>query len=75
VLNRVFEEQSDLETLARQAAEDAIEEAALEDGILDIANTNAESYMRAFLMAMGFDQVFFALPGGTDAPTVTPTPG
>lgn len=75
VLNRVFEEQSDLETLARQAAEDAIEEAALEDGILDISNTNAESYMRAFLMAMGFDQVFFALPGSTDAPTVTPTPG
>jgi hypothetical protein len=75
VLNRVFEEQSDLETLARQAAEDTIEEAALEDGILDIANTNAESYMRAFLMAMGFDQVIFALPGRTDAPAVTPTPG
>jgi hypothetical protein len=75
VLNRVFEEQSDLETLARQAAEDAIEEAALKDGILDIANTNAESYMRAFLTAMGFDQVIFALPGSPDAPSVTPTPG
>jgi len=69
VLNRVFEEQSDLETLARQAAEDAIEEAAVEDGILEIANTNAQNYMRAFVMAMGFDQVFFV-----DAPPMTPTP-
>jgi hypothetical protein len=73
VLNRVFEEQSDMETLARQAAEDAIEEAAVEDGILEIAKVNSQNYMRALLTAMGFDQVLFvdALP---ETPTATPVP-
>ena len=77
VLNRVFEEQSEMETLARQAAEDAIEEAAVEDGILEIAKVNSQNYLRAFLMAMDFDQVLFvdALPESPTAipePTVTP---
>ena len=73
VLNRVFEERSDLETLARQAAEKAIEEAAVEDGILDIARVNSQNYLRAFLMAMDFDQVLFvdALP---ETPTTVPEP-
>lgn len=77
VLNRVFEEQSDLETLARQAAEAAIEEAAIEDGILETAELNAQNYMRAFLTAMGFEQVLFvdAPPSRSPAPGATPTPG
>jgi hypothetical protein len=73
ILNRVFEEQSEMETLARQAAEKAIEEAAVEDGILDIAKVNSQNYLRAFLMAMDFDQVLFvdALP---ESPTAVPEP-
>ena len=75
MLNRVFEEQSDMETLARQAAEDAIEEAAIEDGILDTARANGQNYLRAFLLALKFDQVLFveALPE-TPEPAGTPTP-
>ena len=75
VLNRVFEEQSDLETLARRAAEEAIEEAAIEDGILDTAGINGQLFMRAFLVAMGFERVIFediAVPH--TPPAVTPTP-
>lgn len=76
VLNRVFEEQSDMETLARQAAEDAIEEAAIEDGILDIARTNGQNYLRAFLLALKFDDVLFVdAVSGTPEPAGTPTPG
>jgi hypothetical protein len=77
LLNRVFEENSDLETLARQAAEAEIEKAALEDGILNIADVNAQNYMRAFLLAMGYDRVVFEdvipMPSAPE-PTATPTP-
>src|SRR5512143_1074285 len=38
----------DLETLARQAAEQEIMKAALEDGILQQAQTNAETYLLKF---------------------------
>jgi hypothetical protein len=87
ILNRVFEEKSDLETLARRAAERLIEEAAIEDGILETANTNAQNYLRTLLMALGFDQVFFTdRPAGTGTdspppaqtatpPAATPAPG
>jgi hypothetical protein len=49
----------DLETLARQAAEDEIENAALEDGILDLAQTNAEYYLSRLFQTLGYPQVIF----------------
>jgi hypothetical protein len=48
-----------LETLARQSAEDEIEKAALEDGILDQAQVNAQVYLQRFLLGLGFDQITF----------------
>jgi len=49
----------DLETLARQAAEEEIRKAALEDGILDQAQTNAEAYLLKFFTALGYQTVIF----------------
>ena len=49
----------DLETLARQAAEDEIEKAALEDGILEQAQTNAEYYMLRLFQTLGYQEVIF----------------
>jgi hypothetical protein len=49
----------DLETLARQTAEDEIRRAALEDGILQQAQTNAENYLFRFFQALGYDNVIF----------------
>jgi hypothetical protein len=49
----------DLETLARQAAEDEIRKAALEDGILTQAQTNAENYLYRFFQALGYQNVIF----------------
>ena len=48
-----------LETEARQAAEQEILNAALEDGILDQAQANAESYMLRLLLNLGFPEVIF----------------
>jgi hypothetical protein len=48
-----------LETLARQSAEDEILRAALEDGILEQAQSNAEAYLFRFFTALGFDNVIF----------------
>jgi len=48
-----------LETQARQAAEDEIEKAAREDGILEQAQTNAEVYLRSLILALGVDEVVF----------------
>ncbi len=50
----------DLETLARQAAEQEILNAALEDGILDQAERNAEIYLQKFFEALGFENVIMA---------------
>ena len=65
-----------LETEARQAAEKEVLNAALEDGILDTAQRNAEMYVRQIIMALGFDEVIFALavptPGATATPTAAP---
>ena len=36
-----------------------IEDAALEDGILQKAQENAEAYMGSLLMGLGFEQVTF----------------
>lgn len=52
----------DLETRARQAAEDEILNAALEDGILQQAQNNAESFLENFIEALGFDNVVFVEP-------------
>jgi hypothetical protein len=49
----------DLETLARQSAEEEIRKAALEDGILDQAERNAEVFLLKFFNALGYDAVIF----------------
>ena len=49
----------DLETLARQAAEEEIEKAATEDGILDLAQTNAEYYLSRLFQTLGYPRVIF----------------
>ena len=49
----------DLETTARQVAEQEIESAALEDGILDQAQQNAEVYLERLFNSLGYDQVTF----------------
>jgi hypothetical protein len=51
-----------LETLARQVAEDEIREAALEDGILEQAQTNAETYLSRLLRDLGYLDVIFVEP-------------
>lgn len=53
----------DLETLARQAAEQEILNAALEDGILEQAERNAELYLLRFFNSLGFDNVILAFDG------------
>lgn len=50
----------DLETLARQTAEDEIRRAALEDGILQQAQLNAENYLFRFFQSLGYENVIFA---------------
>jgi hypothetical protein len=49
----------DLETLARQAAEQQILQAALDDGILEQARQNAELFLDRFFEALGYPQVIF----------------
>ena len=48
-----------LETLVRQKAEEEILKAALEDGILEQAKTNAEAYLFKFFSALGFPNTIF----------------
>jgi hypothetical protein len=61
-----------LETEARQAAEDEILNVALEDGILDMAERNAETYVLRLILALGFREVIFAEAPATPVPTATP---
>ena len=49
-----------LETDARRAAEREILDAALEDGILDRAQMNAEDYVRRLILGLGFKKVLFS---------------
>lgn len=51
-----------LETAARQAAEGEILAAALEDGILDQAQLNAENYLLRLLLDLGYLDVEFVGP-------------
>jgi hypothetical protein len=64
----------DLETQARQVAEQEILRAALEDGILQHAQTNAEGFLRSLMLSFGYSGVTFVW--GTPVPlaTATPTP-
>lgn len=48
-----------LETEARQAAEDAILEATIDDGILVLAEQNAEIYLERLFNALGYLRVVF----------------
>ena len=48
-----------LETNARQAAENEIKKAAVEDGILNLAQQNAESFLFKFFGALGFPNPVF----------------
>jgi hypothetical protein len=48
-----------LETSARQYAEDEIEKAALEDGILEMARLNAESYLFRLFHTLGISDIIF----------------
>jgi len=57
-----------LESEARKAAEREILNAAVEDGILDIAQENAEAYIGRFILSLGFKTVDF-----TEVMPVEPT--
>lgn len=48
-----------LEAEARQAAEQKILQAALDDGILNVAQTNAEAFLSKFFESLGFKQTVF----------------
>ena len=49
----------DLETAARQAAEQEILEAAIDDGILAQAQQNAEVYLERLFNSLGYQRVEF----------------
>jgi HAMP domain-containing protein len=51
-----------LETQARQVAEQEILKSAVEDGILDQALTNAQTYLKWFFESLGYKQVEFLSP-------------
>jgi hypothetical protein len=51
-----------LETQARQVAEEEIRKAALEDGILQQAQVNATIFMEGFFNTLGYDTVIFETP-------------
>jgi hypothetical protein len=48
-----------LETLVRQRAEEEIRKAAIEDGILEQAQLNAETYLFKFFAALGYPNAIF----------------
>ena len=62
----------DLETLARQAAEQEIYQAALDDGILQQANDNAEVFIERLLDDLGYEDVIFVPYVPQAMPTPTP---
>jgi hypothetical protein len=65
-----------LETTARQVAEEVILEAALEDGILEQARINAESVIYRLLRSLNYIDVIFVDPESANPthslPTLTP---
>jgi hypothetical protein len=52
----------DLETAARRSAEEEILKAALEDGILEQAQINAENFLIRLLRDLGYEEVIFLNP-------------
>jgi hypothetical protein len=58
-----------LESTARRAAEDEIEKAAMQDGILDLARQNAENYLSRLFVNLGYPDVIFV---GSTTPTPIP---
>ncbi|MEW5989279.1 MAG: DUF4230 domain-containing protein [Chloroflexota bacterium] len=62
-----------LETLVRQQAEQQLLAAALEQGILERADTNAEAYLDSFLRGLGFTSVTFSDTPPPTAPPYQPT--
>lgn len=63
-----------LETAARQAAEEEIKKAAVSDGILYLAQQNAERYLDRLLRDLGYPEVIFVEPELDAAQTQTPAP-
>ena len=63
-----------LESTARNAAEDEIEKAALEDGILDLANQNGEYYLYRLFRDLGYQEVIFVGSTSTPQPFPSSTP-
>jgi hypothetical protein len=61
-----------LETTARQAAEDEIAKAAKEDGILNQARQNGENYLFRLFRSLGFKDVIFVHPNPDPSPTLFP---
>ena len=59
-----------LETNARRVAENEIRKAATEDGILELAQQNAENYLYRLFLQMGYQEVIFL----NDERVPTPTP-
>jgi hypothetical protein len=57
-----------LETAARQVAEDQIRQGALDDGILTLAGQNAETYLSRLFLALGYPEVVFVEPTPTRTP-------
>ncbi len=70
----VFGLKPDLETAARQAAEQEILRAALADGILETADRNARSFLEGFIKSFGFRAVVFVPAIATPTPTPAPPP-
>lgn len=58
----------ELETRVRQSADNEIRQAALEEGILAQADQNAQSYLRTFLAALGFNDITFTETAPPPAP-------
>jgi len=63
-----------LESTARQAAEEEIRRAALEDGILEQARQNAENYLYRMMRSLGFPDIIFAEESDRPESTQTITP-
>lgn len=57
-----------LETAARQAAEDELLQAAIEGGLLETAQQNAEVYLRHLVLALGFQDAKFSVSSPSAAP-------
>ena len=60
--------ETNLETKARQVAEQEIAEAAISDGILSQAKLNAENYLTRLFKTLGYQEVIFIYPTPEDVP-------